>query len=99
MNTFDNFVCAQIIADLIVESPKFDNDLLNKLNDLIVAYDEHVICGVTEDTRAAMHVEALCKVRCVVEMHLRNICPKMTEQLAYNVAELVCDNLGISQYT
>lgn len=94
MNRIDEFRMGQLIADLIVETPNFDNDLLNKLSKWMRAYLDSLPYDEEDERIMEAHMEAIGKARGILQIHLMTICPQMGEQIALDVADLIAHDLG-----
>lgn len=94
MERIDEFRCVQIIADLIVGYYKFDKALFKKLSEWMRAYLDSLPYEDEDGRLIEAHFEALSRARGVLQMHLMTICPKMSEQLALDVADMLAHDLG-----
>ena len=94
MERMDEFRMTQVIADLVADYHKFDKALFRKLSEWMRAY-LHSLPYADEDERIMeAHMEALSRARGVLQIHLMTICPRMTPELALEVADLIAHDLG-----
>lgn len=91
--TTNDFQNAMVIAELIKFHPKFNHDLLRELGYMIEGYYQKF--PDESDEREEAYHEAVSRARGVMQLHIMTICavPYMTEEKAFNVADLICDDL------
>lgn len=93
MERIDEFIVAEIIADLIVEHPKFDKELFSHLGSWRRKYLDSLPYDEEDERIMEAHLEALSRARGILHIHLLTIYPQMTEQLALDVADLLAHDL------